>query len=241
MSSLTLKFKDKVIEKFLVEKRNTLAIGRRTSNDIVIVNLAASGYHAEILPSDKGFILKDLDSKNGTLINGKRMTSSVLLKNDDIITIGKHTLIFQKEEQDHTNAQNQETDETSIVFEDPNELLDKTVIIDTNTLSKIKPFKKRKLQGFIELLSSEDEIALNKQFTTIGKHRDADIAVKGFLNFLIGDIAATISRRPDGYYISSMDGFLKPKINNKTLIRVMKLEPSDNIKIGFFKMKFFIK
>lgn len=237
MSTLTLKFKDKVLNKFLVNKENILAIGRQTSNDVVIVNLAVSGYHAEIIPSNNGFLLKDLNSKNGTLLNGQRITSSILLENNDKIIIGKHILIFEEEDVQHDND---EIQETSILFENPYEMADKTVIIDTNQLSKIQSAKKKdlKIKAYIKLLDSGREIPLNKQVTTIGKNFDSDIVIKGLFKFLAGDTSATISKRPDGYYISSMGGILKPKVNNKVLKKAMKLKSLDSIRISSFTMIF---
>ncbi len=96
MPALTLKFKDTVINKYQVDNKKPLHIGRRRSNDIVIENLAVSGEHAKVEPSQEGFVITDLQSKNGTYVNNKPITNC-LLKNGDVIKIGMHTLIFIKE------------------------------------------------------------------------------------------------------------------------------------------------
>ncbi len=239
MATLTLEFKDKILNEYALDRSNIFAIGRQTANDVVIVNLAVSGYHAEIIPSDKGFTLKDLNSKNGTVLNGKQIKSS-LLKNGDRIIIGKHTLIFREDDRP-VPPESIETIENSIVFENPNELVDQTVIIDTAKLSTIHTIRSTPLNGFLELLNSGQGVALNKQLIKIGKQADSDIVITGCFKFLAGKTAATISKRPDGYYISAAGGFLTPKVNKQPIKRVLRLQSMDTIQIGSFKMKFVLR
>ena len=53
-------------------------IGRAPDNDIVLSESTVSSYHAEIFVKDNLFFIKDLDSTNGTKINGERISESVL-------------------------------------------------------------------------------------------------------------------------------------------------------------------
>ena len=69
MPLLTLKFKDNVIQEFPLQKETSITIGRRNDNDIVIENLAVSGNHAKIDSAGEGFVLTDLQSKNGCFVN----------------------------------------------------------------------------------------------------------------------------------------------------------------------------
>jgi pSer/pThr/pTyr-binding forkhead associated (FHA) protein len=90
--TLTLEFKSQVIEKFSFEKE-TVTIGRIPENDIRIDNLLVSRRHAKIFREGENYILEDLNSANGTFVNNERI-SRYFLKDGDIITIGKHQLIF---------------------------------------------------------------------------------------------------------------------------------------------------
>lgn len=64
-------------------------IGRRQDNDIVFSNDSVSGHHAEIhLGRDGSFTITDLNSGNGVLVNGKRVTQSSL-RDGDIIELGE--------------------------------------------------------------------------------------------------------------------------------------------------------
>ncbi len=93
MSELTLKFKDNIIKQISLKDKKTFHIGRRKTNDLVIENLAVSGTHARIERLENGYVLSDLQSKNGTYVNRKPVTTC-LLKNGDVIQIGMHTLVF---------------------------------------------------------------------------------------------------------------------------------------------------
>jgi pSer/pThr/pTyr-binding forkhead associated (FHA) protein len=67
MSQIVFKFKDRILGSFSLIDRKKLTIGRHQSNDIVIDNLAVSGYHARVEAKPDGFVITDLQSKNGTL------------------------------------------------------------------------------------------------------------------------------------------------------------------------------
>ena len=62
-------------------------VGRETDNDIVVADMGASRYHAEIKRTEKGWELVDSNSTNGTLVNGREISSRIL-RNGDVITIG---------------------------------------------------------------------------------------------------------------------------------------------------------
>lgn len=91
-----VRFKDKVLQVYPISIGQTVTIGRNDSNDIVIDNRAVSGKHARIDSASSTFILTDLESTNGTFVNDERLTSRRGLKNNDVILIGKHELIFAR-------------------------------------------------------------------------------------------------------------------------------------------------
>jgi len=81
----------------LTKERTTL--GRRPYNDIVIDNLAVSGEHAVLLTVGRDVFIEDLNSTNGTYINGKAIKKQLLSPND-IVEIGKYRLRFVSEDGD---------------------------------------------------------------------------------------------------------------------------------------------
>jgi pSer/pThr/pTyr-binding forkhead associated (FHA) protein len=73
-----------------------ISIGRATDNDVVIDSKLASRYHAVIQKIKDDYFLKDLDSPNGTLLNGTTIPKDkyVKLGHNDTVTIGKTNLVI---------------------------------------------------------------------------------------------------------------------------------------------------
>ena len=90
MLKIELKFKDSVLKTIVLDKE-VISIGRHSDNDIHIDSLSVSSQHARIVKYHKKYIIEDLDSTNGTYLNKKRISKEKLADND-VITIGKHTL-----------------------------------------------------------------------------------------------------------------------------------------------------
>ena len=90
--SLVLTLNQSVLGEFSLEKERLL-IGRKPENDIQVDNLAVSGQHAAIITILNDSFLEDLDSTNGTFVNGK-LVKKHALKHGDVITIGKHELKY---------------------------------------------------------------------------------------------------------------------------------------------------
>ena len=78
----------------LVKEKTT--IGRSKDNDLVLPDERVSRHHAGILKTKEGFILNDLGSYNGTLLNGKTIQSSSLIDRDEI-KVGLTKLTFLEE------------------------------------------------------------------------------------------------------------------------------------------------
>ena len=92
MIKVELKFKEKVLKKIETEKPE-ITIGRSPSTDIQIDNLAVSKQHARFLKQKDQYVVEDLNSTNGTFLNDGKITRGIL-KHNDIVTVGKHTLVI---------------------------------------------------------------------------------------------------------------------------------------------------
>ncbi len=80
-------------EKFYL-KKSILKIGRSNDSDILLDDITVSRNHAIIRKINKHFEIEDLNSLNGTYINGDIINNPVILKNLDRIQIGKYIFIF---------------------------------------------------------------------------------------------------------------------------------------------------
>lgn len=72
-----------------------LKIGRMTDNDLVLDDPKVSRYHAHILPSRAGLLIKDLHSANGLYINEELIDSGSVLADGDAVRIGSTILRFE--------------------------------------------------------------------------------------------------------------------------------------------------
>ncbi|GAB2647869.1 BTAD domain-containing putative transcriptional regulator [Nocardia goodfellowii] len=72
-----------------------LRIGRMTDNDLILDDPKASRYHAHIMPSRAGLLIKDLGSANGVYVNEEAIDNGALLADGDVIRIGATVLVFQ--------------------------------------------------------------------------------------------------------------------------------------------------
>ena len=76
-------------------EQDVLAIGRDATNDIVIEHRLASRRHARFEKDDVGFYIRDLESTNGTFVNGQRIQGAHLLRNNDEVWVGDTVIVFR--------------------------------------------------------------------------------------------------------------------------------------------------
>ena len=229
MIALTLQLDGKSKERHKFKNKKQVTIGRRPDNDLSIDNLGVSGQHAKIELLKGGYFVTDLGSTNGTLVNGRRIGSQ-WLRDGDVITVGKYDLIFEEQE---------DTISEKILHG-----TDKTVIMDTDSFQAMAAADRgthssainQNQNGALSFLSGgKGQIVLNKNFIKIGKDSQSDVFVRGFF---VGKLEATISKRPDGYYLCSAEGKSKTKVNKKKIKGAVLLQDKDVIKIGSSKLEF---
>ena len=244
MPYLTLLYGKKVIGQYSVDHGFPISIGRKDNNNIVINNLAVSGVHARVEYNNDGVFVIDMESKNGTFVNGKPSLKA-LLKEGDIIVIGKHKLIFSQAE----NKEIQTTSHAVPTISAANQGLDETMVLDTNKhrdmISNVlsgavgQPGKKKApIPVLMIQAGGSGKITLKSKFTRIGKDSSNDIIATGFLT---GKRAATVTKQDDGYYISHVKGLTRTTVNGKKVKQAYKLDHGDIISIGRLKMRFLSK
>jgi hypothetical protein len=98
MPKITITMDGAVIREVEITKTRT-ALGRRPYNDVVIENLAVSGEHAALHLQGSEVTIEDLNSTNGTFVNGK-VVKKQLLQYGDSIEIGKYKVLYDAVEGD---------------------------------------------------------------------------------------------------------------------------------------------
>ncbi|GAB6906091.1 conserved hypothetical protein [Desulfosarcina cetonica] len=234
MIRLLVKFKDRTIKEFNLEHIETFSIGRNPTHHLVIDNYAVSGDHAVISKENNRYVLKDTYSKNGTFLNGLTVKQATL-KNGDIITIGKHALVFLDRGRPRPQLLHGGLKTTALPG-DPGP--DHTMFMDTELYRRMLAESGDipeipEAQAYVAFLAGgSGRFDLVKSLITIGRTHHCDIVMGGFFSFLAGDPAAVISKTPQHYYITHHSGWIRPKINGKAIQGPVRLEDMDIIKIG---------
>ena len=242
MAKLILSMDGLVLKEISLSKERT-AIGRKAHNDIQIDNLAVSGEHGVIVTILNDSFLEDLGSTNGTLVNGQPIKKHFLQPND-VIELGKYKLKYINEAPKVAAAADFEMTMVlrpgSMPKPSPAAAPAAAPKLDSDMTQKnpgaapaapvMAPAATPARQGAIQLLSGANvgkELILTKALTTLGKP---------------GVQVAVITRRPQGFFITHVEGASFPVVNGKALdAQAHPLNDHDVIEIAGTKMEFFYK
>ena len=220
MGKLVVSLDGVVIKEVQITKDKT-TLGRRPYNDIVIDNLAVSGEHAVLQMVGADVFIEDLNSTNGTYINGKAVKKQLLTHNDTV-EIGKYKIKYLVEDG---------TDYEKTMIMKPGSM-------PTGGSSGYSPTVGFGASGFGNLGSSTApaaikvlngaaagrEVVLTKVVTTVGKP---------------GVQVASITKRPGGYVLAHVEGALRPSDNGTPLAgESVPLNNGDVIELAGTQMQF---
>ena len=258
MAKLILSMDGLVLKEIPLSKERT-TIGRKPHNDIQIDNLAVSGEHAVIVTILADSFLEDLGSTNGTFVNGKTVKKH-FLQNNDVIELGKYKLKYISEAV--AVATKAADFEKTMVLRpgatrkppEPHS----PAAAGAPTAPTGAPAAAAKAHGdtqvgmaaaapaaappppappppparraMLQLLSGANagkELELTKPLTTLGKP---------------GVQVAVITRRPQGFFITHVEGANKPTVNGKAIeLQAHALNDHDVIELAGVKVEFFFK
>jgi pSer/pThr/pTyr-binding forkhead associated (FHA) protein len=236
---------DGLVLKEIGLNKERMTIGRRPSNDIQIDNLAISGEHAAVVTILNDSFLEDLNSTNGTLVNSQPVKKH-FLKSGDVIELGKYKLKYiadaaqpggQSYEKGVTLRADMERPPAPAPEpappreEAPAPQAAPAVAAPPTSAAVPAPAAAATAPlGAIQVLNGANagrELELTKTLTTLGKP---------------GRQVAVIARRPQGYFITHVEGAKFPAVNGQALdAQARLLKDHDVIEIGGIKMEFFLK
>ena len=212
---------DEVVIKEVQLTKDKTTLGRRPYNDIVIDNLAVSGEHAVLQMSGGDVVLEDLNSTNGTYLNGKAVKKQQL-RNGDSIEIGKYKIKFVGD------GEAENFDKTMVVKARPaaNAFLSAPRSASA-PLSGGDSIGMGAFNASIKVLSgaaSGREVPLTKVVTTIGKP---------------GVAVAAITRRQQGFVVHHVEGAGNPTLNGSPIkADPISLKNGDLIELAGTQMQF---
>ena len=232
MAKLILSMDGLVLKEIALNKER-LSIGRKPHNDIQIDNLAISGEHAVVVTILNDSFLEDLNSTNGTLVNGQPIKKHIL-RNNDVVELGKYKLKYMSG--DVEAAAGGDFEKTATMRPGMAKLASEMELAPTGSPTRSHiglpptPPAPSIPSAAIQLLNGPNagkELELTKTLTTLGKP---------------GMQVAVIARRPHGYFITHVEGKQFPVVNGELLdAQAHPLGDHDVIEIAGIKMEFFLK
>lgn len=237
MAKLILSMDSLVLKEIPLTKER-VSIGRKPHNDIQIDNLAISGDHAVITTLLKDSFIEDLDSTNGTLINGKPIRRHALQPND-VIEMGKYSLKYIA---DTPKTDNIEPDK------------DQVVVVWSNTQNSPQtsppPFKLSgdTHVGYSDNINKEEAIVQDIPLAAIkllnGQNagKGMDLAKSRSTLGRAGSQVIAILRERDGYFLEHVEGHELPMINQQKITnKRYLLKHKDVIEVAGTSMEFYYK
>ena len=207
---------DGVVIKEVQLTKDRTSLGRRPYNDIVIDNLAVSGEHAVLQMAGNDVHLEDLNSTNGTYLNGKAVKKQ-LLQNGDTVEIGKYRIKYIGEAADSGY-------EKTTIFKAGSAA---ATAVASMAASAAAPPASSTSPAAIKVISGAAagrEVPLVKVVTTIGKP---------------GVAVAAITRRPHGFVIAHVEGAARPSLNGVAIgADPVALKNGDMLELAGTQMQF---
>ena len=240
MGKLILTLDSQELAQYELEKER-YTIGRLADNDIHIDNMAVSGHHALIINILKDSFLEDLNSTNGTYVNGKLIKKHAL-QEGDVITIGRHALKYMSGKPAAAAGDADDFEKTMIIrpgtksqtgvpsMDSVNKAISDAGGAPIADGAKAAALPRAKLQVLSGSFAGK-ELELNKALTTLGRP---------------GVQVAAVTRRADGFFVVHVEsgqgqGF--PTVNGGDIgAQALKLKDNDvielaGVKMGFYEMK----
>jgi pSer/pThr/pTyr-binding forkhead associated (FHA) protein len=243
MARLILSLDGQVLAEYNMTKER-YTIGRLPDNDVRIDNAAVSGHHGLIINILNDSFLEDLNSTNGTYVNGKLIKKHALT-HGDVITVGHHHLRFVDSQ---VESSEQDEFERTLVIQ-PGQVNEARLRAATESAAppaaaapaaapaasaqlrsaaeKGAPARPAKLQVLSGQFAGR-ELELAKTLTTLGRP---------------GVQVAAISRRSDGYYVVHVESARPgdyPLVNGQPIgPQARRLQDNDVLTLAGVKMGFF--
>jgi pSer/pThr/pTyr-binding forkhead associated (FHA) protein len=227
MAKLVLSRGGSILYQCFLDKER-LNVGRAPHNQVVIDDPAVSEKHAVITSVGNDHIMEDLQSVNGTLVNGSRMVRHIL-QHGDVMQFGAFYLRYLNPRasanvdlertmliaglQRRVDAAQHETGPPAVA-----------VRVPSAHLASIRISK-----GRVRMIAGSragDTMALDRVVTTFGKP---------------GNGLVVVTRRPQGYFITHVEGRRYPRVNRRSIRKEARLlHHGDVIEVADEKLEFLL-
>jgi FHA domain len=218
---------DGVVIKEVQLTKDRTTLGRRPYNDIVIDNLAVSGEHAVLQMNGNEVHIEDLNSTNGSYVNGKAIKKQ-LLQNSDVIEVGKYKIKFVNEavDQGYEKTQMFRPSQAAVLAAAQNAAPSSAPAALAPRNGPDSGFGARAAIKVLSGAASGREVPLTKVVTTIGKP---------------GVAVAAITKRSHGFVVHHVEGAGNPSLNGAPIgVDPVSLKNGDLIELAGTQMQFIL-
>jgi len=267
MARLILSLDGQTLAEYNMTKER-YTIGRLPDNDIRIDNAAVSGHHSLIINILNDSFLEDLNSTNGTYVNGKLIKKHAL-QHGDVITAGHHQLRYVDDQVEETEAETDDEFQKTMVIE-PNRDMEKHI-------AKVTEAAEAAAKGSNALAPGAGAALIDDAVASVAPKRQefaptrtqnvdqqaAPVLPRAKLQVLSGTFAgreleltkalttlgrpgvqvAAVTRRADGFFIVHVESGKEddfPLVNGQKIgPQARRLEDNDVIQLAGVKMGFF--
>lgn len=189
-----------------------LLIGSDPACTVHIDSLAVAAQHARLVTRQGTTVLHDLGSEAGTWVNQNRVAGEQPLQGDELIRIGKHTLTFLYEPPLPVEA-----DSPGLLSDLPAATASGSTVATPRS-------------AWLQILNGQNlgkTLSLQRAMTNLGKP---------------GVARAVIARRPDGFFLSHLEGTTPPLVSEQPIgDTAHRLHDGDVIQIGNVRMQFYFE
>ncbi|MEW5890885.1 MAG: FHA domain-containing protein [Pseudomonadota bacterium] len=224
MAKLVLSSGGSVVHQYFIDKER-LTIGREAHNDVVIEDPAVSRDHAVIITVGNDRIVEDLDSGNGTFINGTRVSRQIL-QHGDVMRFGHYHLRYVNPK----GSTEINLEQTMLIASLPKELreLRGGVSAPEETAGPVaRTGKVHFPSGRVKIIGGPGagvSVELDRVVATFGTP---------------GEQLAVITRRPHGYFLSHVEGRHYPRVNKQPIgAEPHALRSHDVIEVADVRLEF---
>jgi FHA domain len=254
MARLTLQLEGRTLKAYAVGRMAT--IGRQPDNTITIDSPAVSSHHACVFREGNWFSVEDLQSTNGTFVNGQRV-SRQLLEDGDVLQVGEHQLVLDQsleaEPQRPDEAELSSSDQGATVFIDKRKLMAKLMQSEGDArkydalLARLRDVEAARMAAaersgrpaaagalrVIEGRADQAEYTLEAQTSLIGKGASSLVRLRGWFK---PHVAVAITRNRQGYVATWLGGNVF--INNRPVTGRHELKNGDLLEVSGLMMEF---
>ena len=212
-----------------------LVIGRDAGSDVVVPRNEVSRRHAEVAPTDSGYVVRDMSS-NGVYVNGERVQGSQRLARADVIRVGGEEFRFYADVENPTPASSSQATGEGVVLR-----ADTPAPSLANTLFNQRAVggDPRPLLATLEVLNEGPSKGVRYPIRTalahVGRGTNSDVRLT---DESVSEIHAKIQRRGDGWYAVDMNSTNGTWVDGSRVTGERRLDGAPDIRFGGVKLRF---